>query len=382
MRVLRFMGYPIDNFSTLEIAVASQARALRAAGGTAVVAFDGVARPAAAEAFAASCGADALHVALPAASGGLASAVAYGVAAQRLIRAIRPDVVHAYFGMSAAILNELAGLHPRTRFLRTIGSSPIASARGTRYPRLRRWKWHWTLRGLDAVVCVAPHIRDMLRELGLDAGRMCVIPNPTDIERFRPRGDESVPDRLDLAYVGRLDPIKNLETLVRGVVLANSGDAPVPVSLMLYGTGPSRDALQRLISELRATDAIRLAGRVDDVPAALARARVYVQASWHEGCPAAVGEAMAAGLPLLLSDIAAHRSLVQQGTQGEFFDPRDPASLAQAIRLLWQSRCRLPAMGRAARAHAERALTPDRWVEQELKLYESLLSPSGRAVDG
>ena len=379
MRLLRFMGYPINNFSTLELAMARQALVVTAAGGAALVAFDGVKRDAAVEAFLHES--EALHTGLPNPAGAaLAGLGRYLMAADRLIRRFKPDVVHSYFGPSAGALNELALLHPRVHFVRSIGSTPVASSRGARFPRLRVAKWRLALRHQDAVVCVAPHIAEQLRGFGVDAARLHVIPNPTDLRRFTPRpaGASGGDGPLTLAFLGRLEAVKNLGGLLRGFALAAAGLQPL--RLRIYGEGPERPVLTALIRQLGLADRVTLMGRTDDVPGALRQADAYVQASHHEGAPAAVGEAMAAGLPLLLSDIPAHRAMIHGGREGLLFPAQDPAALAEAIRRLASDAAARERMGRQARLTAERELALERWVEREVALYGQLLhgqTPTG-----
>ena len=379
MRLLRFMGYPINNFSTPELAVARQALAVTASGGTALVAFDGFKREAAVEAFLKE--ADALYTGLPNPAGApLLDLGRYLLAADRLIRRFRPDVVHSCFGPSASALNELALLHPRVHFVRSIGSTPVASSRGARFPRLRVAKWRLALRHQDAVVCVAPHIAEQLRGFGVDAARLHVIPNPTDLRRFTPRpaGASGGDGPLTLAFLGRLEAVKNLGGLLRGFALAAAGLQPL--RLRIYGEGPERPVLTALIRQLGLADRVTLMGRTDDVPGALRQADACVQASPHEGSPAAVGEAMAAGLPLLLSDIPAHRAMIHAGREGLLFPAQDPVAMADAIRRLASDATARERMGRQARASAERELAMERWVEREVSLYGQLLhgeTPAG-----
>ena len=377
MRLLRFMGYPINNFSTPELAVARQALAVTASGGTALVAFDGFKREAAVEAFLKE--ADALYTGLPNPAGApLLDLGRYLLAADRLIRRFRPDVVHSCFGPSASALNELALLHPRVHFVRSIGSTLAASPRSARFRRLREAKWRLALRHQDAVVCGMPHIAEQLRGFGVDAARLHVIPNPTDLQRFTPRPAGAGDGPLTLVYLGRLEAVENLGGLLRGFALATA--ALQPLRLRIYGDGPERPALTALIRQLGLADRVTLMGRTDDVPGALRQADACVQASPHEGSPAAVGEAMAAGLPLLLSDIPAHRAMIHAGREGLLFPAQDPVAMADAIRRLASDATARERMGRQARASAERELAMERWVEREVSLYGQLLhgeTPAG-----
>ena len=89
---------------------------------------------------------------------------------------------------------------------------------------------------------------------------------------------------------------------------------------------------------------------------------------------------MAAGLPLLLSDIPAHRAMIHGGREGLLFPAQDPAALAEAIRRLASDAAARERMGRQARLTAERELALERWVEREVALYGQLLhgqAPAG-----
>jgi glycosyltransferase involved in cell wall biosynthesis len=129
--------------------------------------------------------------------------------------------------------------------------------------------------------------------------------------------------------VGRLTREKGFDTLLHAVpaIRAVRPDARV----VILGDGPYRDDLLRLRAELGLTDIVALPGFVDDVGAVLEQADVLAAPSHIEGLPMAVIEAMAWGLPVVVSDIPGHRDLVPDGSTGLCVPLGDAAALAAGV---------------------------------------------------
>src|SRR5205814_2077954 len=100
-----------------------------------------------------------------------------------------------------------------------------------------------------------------------------------------------------------------------------------------------------------------------------------IHPSFLEGVPNAVGEALACGRPVLVSDVCDHRRLVKQGVTGFLFNPADPSSIADAI---WEFSClsdpKRIEMGKQARGFAERELSDSVCLEHYELLFRKLLS--------
>jgi glycosyltransferase involved in cell wall biosynthesis len=126
---------------------------------------------------------------------------------------------------------------------------------------------------------------------------------------------------------GRLEPEKNFETLVRAIRLVSE---MCQVQAILCGEGSLRASVTQLIDGEGLADRIRLIGYVEDLWSLMKRTAVLVSASVFEGSPNVVLEAMACGCPLVVSDIPAHRELLDERT-AIFVDPVRPRELADAI---------------------------------------------------
>jgi glycosyltransferase involved in cell wall biosynthesis len=160
-----------------------------------------------------------------------------------------------------------------------------------------------------------------------------VVPNSVPLSAIRsqmPATDEEAGicngEKLIL-FGGRLSPGKNATLLIRASKRICSEEN---ARVMICGEGSLRPELERLVSQLGLTDRVRLAGVRTDLWALMKRASVVVNPSLFEGQPNVVLEAAAAGCPLVVSDIPAHRACLGSNSAA-FFDPTSAEGLAAAV---------------------------------------------------
>jgi glycosyltransferase involved in cell wall biosynthesis len=202
-----------------------------------------------------------------------------------------------------------------------------------------------------------------------------VVPNAVPVSEIA--AAPAAESRETIVAVGRLDAGKNLEPLVDAFALV-AASRPA-VRFVLLGEGPLRATLAERVRRLDLVRRVELAGYVDDVWARLRGARGLVSASRYEGQPNAVLEAMAAGCPVVVADIPAHREILDDES-ALFVDGASPQAIAGTlVRLLDDPAA---AAHRAAAARARVAeWSPERIAQQWDALYlEALVtgSPAGR----
>jgi glycosyltransferase involved in cell wall biosynthesis len=188
------------------------------------------------------------------------------------------------------------------------------------------------------------------------------IYNGVDLSSLQPL--DLVPQErggLRLLAVGRICPQKNLLNLITGLDLfyRRNGYAPAVSWAGKQDAGADGQSYARRVGELLAsTPAIRerwsWLGEQEDMPRLLREHHALIHPSLYEGLPNSVCEALAAGKPVLVSDVGDHPLLVADGQRGFLFDPLDPESIAVAVeRLMMLSREGWIRCSRNARQYAE-----------------------------
>jgi 2-deoxystreptamine N-acetyl-D-glucosaminyltransferase/2-deoxystreptamine glucosyltransferase len=247
------------------------------------------------------------------------------------------DVVHAHQGEDLATLPlaRLAARVHRCPLVVTVHCSVghTLAGRGARIRVLRAlggWIERGTLRRADAVVVLTGRTAAALRDDGVPADRLSTVPSGFDPALFAVPAADVLPGvaRPRIGYVGRLAPQKRADTLVRAF-----GRMRERASLVVVGDGPDRALVERLAAESPAADRITLAGFVEHarVPAVLASLDVLVLPSAYEEMGSVLTEAMAAGLPVVASDVGGIPEVVRHGVSGLLVPPGDVGALAAAL---------------------------------------------------
>jgi glycosyltransferase involved in cell wall biosynthesis len=208
-------------------------------------------------------------------------------------------------------------------------------------------------------------------EGGAAPGSIRTVYNGVDPAAFPPAGPE--PATPTLSWAGRVDPIKDLETLIRAFarVRARRPDA----RLRLFGGTPRggegyRERCEALAAELGHADAVTFEGRVDDIKDAYAAGNVVMLSSISEGFPFTLIEAMSCGRATVSTDVGGVREAV--GDTGLVVPPRDPEAMAAAAQEHHDDAERRRAKGEAARLRVIEQFTLRRTVETFRSIYLEL----------
>ena len=211
---------------------------------------------------------------------------------------------------------------------------------------LRRWKFvlrrtamRWALNRASAVVVVAESVREKLvQRSGISAKKIKVVPNGVELpgleDADRRARDIRASLRLEdgewlLGSVGRLAPVKNFCMAIDALALLRQRG--VRAHLAIVGDGPDQDKLQTYAREHGVADCIHLAGQQEDVAAWYAAIDVYLNSSLSEGMNLAIIEAMAAGVPTVVTDVGASRMMVDtEPANGLVVPSGDASQLAAA----------------------------------------------------
>ncbi|MEU1626427.1 GT4 family glycosyltransferase PelF [Streptomyces sp. NPDC020096] len=206
---------------------------------------------------------------------------------------------------------------------------------------------------------------------GTPPERIRTVYNGVDPQAFPPAGPE--PDSPTLSWAGRVDPIKDLETLIRAFAVVRQ---EVPTArLRLFGGTPRggeayRQRCEALAAELAVGDAVTFEGRVDDIRDAYAAGNVVMLSSISEGFPFTLIEAMSCGRATVSTDVGGVREAV--GDTGLVVPPREPEQMARAVLELLQDPQRRSAMGAAARLRVVEQFTLRQTIDTFRAIYHEL----------
>ncbi|TPG05990.1 glycosyltransferase family 4 protein [Rhodanobacter glycinis] len=256
-----------------------------------------------------------------------------------------------------------------------LGRPVVVTARGTdvtwipRYGRCRR-QIQRAAESAAAIVTVSQALKDTLATLGVNPGKMTVLRNGVDLERFGPRDRTAIRARLGLQgpvwlTVGNLIELK-------GVDIAIEALAQVPDNtLLIAGAGPEEHKLRRLVERLGLVARVRFLGEVPqaELCSYYNAADALVLASSREGMPNVVLEAMACGTPVVATPVGGVPELITAPEAGELMRERSPKALVRAWTML---QTRKPDRV-ATRQFAER-LGWHSVIEAQCALYARVLS--------
>jgi L-malate glycosyltransferase len=268
---------------------------------------------------------------------------------RQVLRKIKPDVVHAGPIQTAAFLSALSG------FKRLVSMS-------WGYDLLHDvdlgWQWRWsaryTLKHSAVLVADCDTVRQQAEKYGMNPDRIITFPWGVDLEHFSPRLAPNAADTpVTILSTRSWEPLYGVDILAEAFVQA--AKIQPNLRLVMIGQGSLAGRLRQAFERGGVAERVTFPGQVSqvDLPRFYHAAELYVSASHTDGSSISLLEALACGLPALVSDIPGNREWVEQGVQGWLFPDGDKDALAQAILRAYDQRNSLVNMGVSARLLAK-----------------------------
>ncbi|NTU71535.1 MAG: glycosyltransferase family 4 protein [Coriobacteriia bacterium] len=306
--------------------------------------------------------------------------------AVRLLDSVELDVVHAHDPFAIGLF----GLRVARRH-----KIPYVHTYHTLYPEYVHYVWETVLTkklaerlsreycdACDSIVAPSSKVEDYLRDWGVK-GTIEILATGVDVAKYahvdQPRIDAMrdhlriKPNERVALFMGRLGREKNVEALIRAFWHCRCEDA----KLVICGDGPHRKELESLVTELSLRDRVVFAGYLEgaDTVAAYHLAHIFAFASTSETQGLVVGEAMAAGLPVVAASDRAVEDFVQDGING-LIVPGRPEDLARGFDALLGDEERRAGYSQSAAARANefsiqrQAEKLERHYERDIEFYE------------
>jgi len=289
-----------------------------------------------------------------------------------IIRSEKIDVIHAHQYSPLFYTVPAALLSGRKKVVYT--------EHGRFYPEKNSWKrWFFNpllAMGVEHMVSIsAATARAMATYDNFPLSRIKVVHNGIDCSLMNPETDRKRKRQglgLDdssrlIGTAGRLNSVKNMSMMIRGLklVLQKVPDA----WLIIAGQGEEKERLQALAAELEVADRVKFIGLRFDLPEIYPLFDVFVLTSLTEGISVTLLEAMASGVPAVVTDVGGNREIVLEGKSGYLVPLDDDDLLAQKVIAILQDAELATQMGKVARQRVQEKFSVEKMMEQYRKTY-------------
>ncbi len=310
---------------------------------------------------------------------------------RREIARTRPHILHSYL-TTANLMGLLAA--PRTKASKLVWSKRASALDSGHYDvGTRATEWlEARLAGRPDLVVVNSEAgrRDYLAD-GARPARLAVVPNGIDLARFRPHPEARNSVRADwgidataplIGMMARIDPMKGHDVFLEAAALSLKQRPDLRFVCIGAGAPALSARLRSQAESLGLGDSVVWAGERDDVAEVLSSLDLHCSASrFGEGFSNAIGEAMAAGIPCVATDVGDAARIV--GDTGRVVAPEDPAALSRAcLELMAQDGDARRGLGERCRARIAREFSLEAMVEKMAEIYRGLLAPSAEEREG
>lgn len=216
--------------------------------------------------------------------------------------------------------------------------------------------------------------------IGLPLDEIEIVRNPVNTSTFNPEGKKALEsnDKVKVLFVGRLEPRKGVDTLVKAIPVVVENSKNVEFILVgadtktAEGNGSMREMLEAELKNNYCLDFVRFIPHVDliDMPSYYRSADICVIPSVYDNAPYTCIEALASGKPVIVSMAGGTKEYVEENITGLKVPSKDPQALAMAITELVSSQSKRESFSKAARLYAEKNLSLDIFVKQKVDLYQ------------
>ncbi len=288
---------------------------------------------------------------------------------KRLTRKIQPDLVHAGPIQTCGLIATLAGAKPR--LIMSWGFDLMQDAE-------RNGWWRrvtsFVLRRATYFTSDCETTRQMAIQYGMNQDRTVVFPWGVDLKHFSPsKADRQPQTGLTLFCNRSWEPRYGVDVLAKAFTTVAGSRSDV--ILLLVGGGSQGEVIRQILRQGGVSDRVTYAGQVpqSELPRYYQMADLYITPSHVDGSSVSLMEALACGLPCLVSDIPANKEWVTDGVNGWLFPDGDADALSEAILRAWDHRDAFAKMGLAARRIAEEKADWKMNFQKLMETYELVL---------
>ena len=303
------------------------------------------------------------------------------------------DLIHSHYWLSGRIgiaLGQKWNI-PHLSTFHTLAKTKLRARAGEKEPELRSSVEQRVMDCADAIIVSTNQERDDIGRLYQKSPHnVHVIPAGVDLELFHPidkakaRQELGLLEKKVILYVGRIEPLKGLDILLNAVALLEDRS---DTRLLIVGGSPGRDEeldrLKLLAEQLGIEDMVTFSGAVNQayLTKYYSAADVFVLPSYYESFGLVALEAMACGIPVVVSRVGGLKTFIKDGEAGYLIPWRCPEPFAQRLDILLANPALRETMGKAARATALE-MSWSGVADRILEVYSCLINETWESVAG
>ncbi len=291
---------------------------------------------------------------------------------------VKPDLVHAGPVQTAAYYTAKLDFHPLVTM--SWGSDLLLEADENPFST---FVTNFTIQHTDVLVGDCACVGQKAESFGFNQQNYYQFPWGVDLQHFSPTGSAALraklgwQDKAVLLSTRSFSPLYGVDVLLSAYAEAFTANSSL--RLLLFGKGPQESQFRQFVAEHDLADKVHFGGQasLDELPDLYCSADVYLSSSHSDGSSVSLMEALACGLPVVVSDIPGNLEWIEEGKQGWLFKDGDVQDFSQKILLAASQVGRLDHMKTGNRALAELRADWNKNFPILLKAYDAALSTVG-----
>ena len=291
-----------------------------------------------------------------------------------LIRKIKPDIIIGNYLLTYGFYAALAHYHPLLQI--AWGSDVLIAPKSRVYRQIVKY----SLKHADLVTVDCEIGKKAIVKLGYTAGKIVVVPCGVDFNKFNLhvngkniRKNLDWQDNLVVVCTRQHYPLYSVEHLIKTIPCVIKREPSA--RFLLIGSGPLTDNLKKMVKDLKMEKYVKFTGLIpnEEIPKYLAASDLYVSSSLSDGTSVCLLEAMACGLPVVVTDVGAILEWITDGENGLVVPKKNPAALAEAICALLKDDNLRKTFGRRNYKIARERASWEEYVKILEEIYHMLL---------
>ena len=285
---------------------------------------------------------------------------------KKLLKKIKPDILHAHYASSYGILGALSGFHP---FLISVWGSDIYEFPNKSF--LHKKVITYNFKSADFILSTS---RDMIGEIAKFTNKKVELtPFGIDLQKFVPKENKSKSNEIVVGTIKALEKVYGIDILIKAFAQVKNNHPELNLKLLIVGKGSQIESLKNQCKQLKIFDSVKFTGFVDysSIVSYYHQLDVFVAVSRSESFGVSVIEASACEIPVVVSDVGGLPEVVENEHSGFIVKRESVEQTVEALEKLITNEELRKSMGKKGRDFVKTFYNWDDNVNQMMEIYEN-----------